>query len=450
MSRPLSFRPTTFGTSSSPPHRLGREADLRSDCGMWYRKHRQRAYGGEPSHVPGQLVLVQRQNSWRGDDNGLRAGLGRPLRQPHAIPRTTGPSRRPCTGTRPATCRHPRSTTSACSRRSGSAPRRSCRAGTGRGRRRPGCARSAARMPPRRACRGRGAGLTTGRKDAGERGRESRTAGHPGYVGRRVSYRRPRPRTVAAPACRFMPPAERQVTHAPHGHILTNVNRLVARRPADRLRRPLRPGRRQFRRRPASRRSTSRPARSASCTVRRAGRSAASRHTSPVADHVAFILGPEDPTPDFTYGPARRRGVLVDEDGPGEAIPLDARDLVPPFTPGALRGGSHVHVFSPDGSRRQLHLRGPCSRRAARPGGERNHRNVGVSRPRSAGRVPPATRGTTTGTAFTSSSRAPATTRRRASDEISEGVRGRLGRNARLPAGRRVLAARGPSRSRDM
>jgi hypothetical protein len=27
---------------------------------------------------------------------------------------------------------------------------------------------------------------------------------------------------------------------------------------------------------------------------------------------------------------------------------LDARDLVPPFTPGALRGGTHVHVFSPD------------------------------------------------------------------------------------------------------
>jgi hypothetical protein len=28
---------------------------------------------------------------------------------------------------------------------------------------------------------------------------------------------------------------------------------------------------------------------------------------------------------------------------------LDARDLVPPFTTGALRGGSHVHVVSPDG-----------------------------------------------------------------------------------------------------
>src|SRR5206468_9920045 len=70
---------------------------------------------------------------------------------------------------------------------------------------------------------------------------------------------------------------------------------------------------------------------------------------SPTADRVVFILGPGDPTPDFTYGAARRRGVMVDEDRPGVAIPLDARDLVPPFTPGALRGGSHVHVWSPDG-----------------------------------------------------------------------------------------------------
>jgi hypothetical protein len=30
-------------------------------------------------------------------------------------------------------------------------------------------------------------------------------------------------------------------------------------------------------------------------------------------------------------------------------VNLDARDLTPPFTPGALRGGSHVHVFSGDG-----------------------------------------------------------------------------------------------------
>ena len=69
----------------------------------------------------------------------------------------------------------------------------------------------------------------------------------------------------------------------------------------------------------------------------------------PIEPKVAFILGPEHPTVEWSYGPSRRRGVIVDSRKPGVAIALDARDLVPPFTPGALRGGSHVHVFSPDG-----------------------------------------------------------------------------------------------------
>jgi len=70
---------------------------------------------------------------------------------------------------------------------------------------------------------------------------------------------------------------------------------------------------------------------------------------SPVDDRVVFILGPERPTAHWRYGPARRQGVVVDVGRPGVAEPLDARDLVPPFTPGALRGGTHVHVWSPDG-----------------------------------------------------------------------------------------------------
>lgn len=70
---------------------------------------------------------------------------------------------------------------------------------------------------------------------------------------------------------------------------------------------------------------------------------------SPVDDRVVFILGPERPTPDWQYGPARRQGVVVHASRPGEAENLDARDLVAPFTPGALRGGSHVHLFSGDG-----------------------------------------------------------------------------------------------------
>jgi hypothetical protein len=80
---------------------------------------------------------------------------------------------------------------------------------------------------------------------------------------------------------------------------------------------------------------------------------------------VAFILGPEFPTAEWSYGPSRRQGVIV-EGGPlasrtvsvpslGVSRPpylatgLDARDLSPPFTPGALRGGTHVHVWHPRG-----------------------------------------------------------------------------------------------------
>jgi hypothetical protein len=41
--------------------------------------------------------------------------------------------------------------------------------------------------------------------------------------------------------------------------------------------------------------------------------------------------------------------VIVDVRNPGVAVNMDARDLVPPFTPGALQGGSHVHVWHPFG-----------------------------------------------------------------------------------------------------
>ncbi|MCZ4059702.1 DUF3748 domain-containing protein [Pantoea sp. LMR881] len=60
------------------------------------------------------------------------------------------------------------------------------------------------------------------------------------------------------------------------------------------------------------------------------------------------IHGPEHPDEIWHYDFHHRRGVIVQN---GEAHNLDACDITPPFTPGALRGGSHVHVFSPDGSR---------------------------------------------------------------------------------------------------
>jgi len=49
------------------------------------------------------------------------------------------------------------------------------------------------------------------------------------------------------------------------------------------------------------------------------------------------------------YGYWRRTGVMVDELQPGKAVFLDARDVTAPFTPGALRGGTHRHEWSGDG-----------------------------------------------------------------------------------------------------
>ena len=65
-------------------------------------------------------------------------------------------------------------------------------------------------------------------------------------------------------------------------------------------------------------------------------------------DRYVFIHGPENPDADWQYELYRRRGVIVEA---GHAATLDAMDMTPPFTPGALRGGTHVHVWSPDGSR---------------------------------------------------------------------------------------------------
>lgn len=69
----------------------------------------------------------------------------------------------------------------------------------------------------------------------------------------------------------------------------------------------------------------------------------------PRLPQVAFIHGPENPTPDWQYTAWHRQGVIVQANAPHALSPLDARDLTPPFTPGALRGGSHVHVWDPSG-----------------------------------------------------------------------------------------------------
>lgn len=65
----------------------------------------------------------------------------------------------------------------------------------------------------------------------------------------------------------------------------------------------------------------------------------------------AFIHGPENPDENWHYDFHNRRGVIVEDDHKSKAVTLDALDITAPYTAGALRGGSHVHVFSPDSSR---------------------------------------------------------------------------------------------------
>ncbi len=103
----------------------------------------------------------------------------------------------------------------------------------------------------------------------------------------------------------------------------------------------------------------------------------------PGSDACVFIVGPELPSPDWTYGPARRRGAIVSASRPGAVAGLDARCLAPPFVPGALRGGTHLHTFSPDGqgwvaSTYEDHV---LDLAVGAAGAERNQRNVAVSVP---------------------------------------------------------------------
>ena len=98
---------------------------------------------------------------------------------------------------------------------------------------------------------------------------------------------------------------------------------------------------------------------------------------------VVFILGPENPTPDWSYNAYHRQGVIVDVTKPGVARNLDACDLTPPFTPGALRGGSHVHVWDAAGEWVSFTYEDHVLAQFNEPGPdhEMNLRNVGVSVP---------------------------------------------------------------------
>lgn len=67
---------------------------------------------------------------------------------------------------------------------------------------------------------------------------------------------------------------------------------------------------------------------------------------SPVDDRIVFIHADETLDDDWQYCAWHRRGIVMHLNQPNTATNLDARDIVPPFTPGALRGGTHLHTFN--------------------------------------------------------------------------------------------------------
>lgn len=109
---------------------------------------------------------------------------------------------------------------------------------------------------------------------------------------------------------------------------------------------------------------------------------------NPREPKVVFILGPENPTPDWQYNAYHRQGVVVDT-RTGRVENLEARDLTPPFTPGALRGGSHVHVWDAQGEWVSFTYEDHCLAANLEETEDReiNLRNVGVSVPNHAVRV---------------------------------------------------------------
>jgi hypothetical protein len=182
-----------------------------------------------------------------------------------------------------------------------------------------------------------------------------------------------------------LPAAERQLTTAPHGHVLTNVNVWS-------------PDSRWIVYDVRTQDSAFTGTRIEQVEVgtgavrvlyeSQAGAACGVVTYHPHEPKVVFIHGPENPSADWTYGASRRRGAVVDVAYPGTARPLDAATYAPPFTPGALRGGSHVHVFSPDGAWVSYTYEDEVLARLGTAGDhDLNQRTIGVAVPAATGGV---------------------------------------------------------------
>lgn len=103
---------------------------------------------------------------------------------------------------------------------------------------------------------------------------------------------------------------------------------------------------------------------------------------------VVFIHGLSTSTKENPYQQWRRTGVIIHDDRPNVPVYMDARDVMPPFTPGALRGGTHRHEWSGDGQWIGFTYNDAILKALEDSTGEkRNLRTIGVSKKGRAVRV---------------------------------------------------------------
>jgi len=103
---------------------------------------------------------------------------------------------------------------------------------------------------------------------------------------------------------------------------------------------------------------------------------------NPVENKVIFIHGLQNCSAERPYEHWRRTGIIIDESQPDAPIFMDARDVTPPFTPGALRGGTHDHEWSGDGDWIAFTYNDEIMKELQDKTGEPwNLRTIGVSKP---------------------------------------------------------------------
>lgn len=109
------------------------------------------------------------------------------------------------------------------------------------------------------------------------------------------------------------------------------------------------------------------------------GAGAVSYH--PKENAVIFIHGLANCTKENPYQQWRRTGVAVIDSEPNVPIYIDARDVIPPYTQGALRGGTHRHEWSGDGQWIGFTYNDAVLKKLEDSTGQkRNLRTIGVSR----------------------------------------------------------------------